>query len=88
MEVILTVRKHEYEKLKEDSAAPRGLIRNISTHGCNISCPFWLEVDMPVFISGELPNGTMMDNIMGFVRNVRKTSNENIYGIQFEERFN
>ncbi len=84
MEVVLTVRKHDYEKMKDDPNAPRGVIRNISMDGCSISCPFRVEVDMPVFISGELPNGKVMENIMGFVRNAAREHNENIYGVQFD----
>jgi hypothetical protein len=41
---------------------------------------------MPIFISGEVPNGKTVDNVMGFVKNVTRDQNENIYGIQFEER--
>ena len=86
LEVVLTVRKHEFEKLKDDPNAPRGVIKNISMDGCSISCPFRIEVDMPVFISGELPNGKVMENILGFVRNVSQDHKENIYGIQFEPK--
>lgn len=87
MEVILTVRKHDFEELRKDANAPRAIIRNISMDGCSVSCPFRIEVDMPVFISGELPNGKSMDNIMGFVRNALRDHNQNIYGVQFEPRF-
>ena len=87
MTVVLTVRKHEYEKMKDDPNTPRGVIRNISMDGCSISCPFRVEVDMPVFISGELPNGKVMENIMGFVRNAVRGHDENIYGVQFDPKF-
>ena len=60
--------------------------RNISMDGCSISCPFRVEVDMPVFISGELPNGKVMENIMGFVRNAVRGHDENIYGVQFDPK--
>jgi hypothetical protein len=84
LKVVLTVRKHEYEKVKDDPNTPRGVIRNISMDGCSISCPFRVEVDMPVFISGELPNGKVMENIMGFVRNAARDHDKNIYGVQFD----
>ena len=87
LEVVLTVRKHDYEKMKDDPTAPRGVVRNISVDGCSISCPFRVEVDMPVFISGELPNGKIIDNIMGFVRNAAREHDENIYGVQFDSKF-
>ncbi len=88
IEVILTVRKHEFEKMKDDPSAPRGVVKNISVDGCSISCPFRIEVDMPVFISGELPNGKVVENIMGFVRNAAREHNENVYGVQFESKLN
>ncbi|MFC1492152.1 flagellar brake domain-containing protein [Nitrospinota bacterium] len=86
VDVILSARKHVYEELKDSKDASRGVIKNISTGGCNISCPFRFEVNMPVFISGELPTGKVMENLMGFVRNVTRDQSNNFYGIQFEER--
>lgn len=88
IEVVLTMRKHDYEKMKDDPSSSRGVIRNISMDGCSISCPFRVEVDMPVFISGELPNGKVMENIMGFVRNAARGHDENIYGVQFDSKLN
>lgn len=88
IDVIMTVRKHEFEDVKENPTAPRGVVNNISMDGCSVSCPFRIEVDMPVFISGELPNGKVIENVMGFVRNAARDHNENIYGIQFEPKYN
>lgn len=88
IDVIATLRKHEYEELKKDPQAPTGTIRNISLDGCSLSFPFPLEENMPVFISFELPNRKVMENILGFVRNVRKYSKENIYGIEFDAKLN
>tara|TARA_B100000315_G_scaffold185359_1_gene174466 strand:+ start:92 stop:385 length:294 start_codon:yes stop_codon:yes gene_type:complete len=71
--------------MKSKSSA-KEVIKNISNGGCSISCPFRFEMNMPVFISGELPNGKTMDNVMGFVKNVTRDQNENMYGIQLDER--
>lgn len=86
IDVLLSARKHSYEELKAKEDSPKGVIKNISFGGCSISCPFRFEVNMPIFISCELPNGQTVDNVMGFVKNVTRDQNENIYGIQFEER--
>ena len=86
VDVLLSARKHPYEELKANKDAPRGTIKNISIGGCSISCPFRFEVNMPIFISGELPNGKTLDNVMGFVKNVTRDQSANLYGIQFEER--
>ena len=86
VDVLLSARKHSLKELKADKDAPRGKIKNISIGGCSISCPFRFEVNMPIFISGELPNGKTLDNVMGFVKNVTRDQNANLYGVQFEER--
>ena len=86
IDVLLSARKQSLAELKANEEAPRGTIKNISTGGCSISCPFRFEVNVPIFVSGELPNGKTIDNVMGFVKNVTRDQNENIYGVQFEER--
>ena len=86
LEVFLSARRHDFEAIKKDKGAPKGIVKNISVAGCSISCPFRFESNMPVFISGDLPNGKSMDNVLGFIRNVTRSQNENIYGIHFEEK--
>ncbi|MEE9275785.1 MAG: flagellar brake protein [bacterium] len=86
VDVVLMGRKHNFEEIRNDPTAPRGCMQNLSKGGCKLSCPFRFEVNMPVFLSFELPNGKVVENLMGFVRNVVREQNENIYGVQFDER--
>jgi hypothetical protein len=86
LDVFLSARKHDSQELSSKNDASKGIVINISNIGCSISCPFWLEVDMPIFISCELPNGMTVENAMGFLRNVTRDQNENVYGVQFVER--
>ncbi len=86
LEVFVSARKHDYAEVMNNKSSPKGPIKNISSGGCSISSPFRFEINMPVFISGELPNGKVLDNVMGFVRNVTRDQNENMYGIQLDER--
>jgi len=86
LRTVVTPRKHEFEKIKNDADAPWGVVRNLSLGGCSFTCPFRFEVNMPVFLSFELPDGHIAENIMGFVRNVTREQNENVYGVQFDNR--
>lgn len=84
--VLITPRKHDFAEQKKAESASWGLIKNLSLGGCSLSCPFRFEVNMPVFMSFELPDGTTAENVMGFVRNVMREQNENLYGVQFDNR--
>lgn len=84
--VLITPRKHDYATLAKDENASWGVIKNLSVGGCSLSCPFRFEVNMPVFMSFELPDGSVPENIMGFVRNVTREQSENLYGVQFDKR--
>ena len=86
LDVFLSARKHDFKDLSNKKDASKGNIKNISNTGCSISCPFRFEVDMPIFVSCELPNGKVLENAMGFVRNVTRDQNENVYGVQLDER--
>jgi len=86
IEALITPRKQDYAALKADADAPWGTIRNLSLGGCNFTCPYRFEVGMPVFFSFEMPNGTVAENVMGFVRNLSREQNENIYGVEFDVR--
>lgn len=84
--VLLTPRKHNFAEMRNDENASWGFIRNMSLGGCSLGCPFRFEVNMPVFLSFELPDGNVAENIMGFIRNVSREQNENVYGVQFDNR--
>lgn len=86
LDVFLSARKHDFQELRNKKDVSKGIIKNISNTGFSISCPFRFDVDMPIFISCELPNGKIVENVMGFVRNVTRGQNENIYGVQLDER--
>lgn len=84
--VLTTPRKHNFAEQRKDANASWGVIKNLSLGGCSLSCPFRFEVNMPVFMSFELPDGNVAENILGFVRNVTREQNENLYGVQFDNR--
>ncbi|OGL61268.1 MAG: hypothetical protein A3J27_03480 [Candidatus Tectomicrobia bacterium RIFCSPLOWO2_12_FULL_69_37] len=84
--VLITPRKNNFAEQRKDENASWGVIKNLSLGGCNLSCPFRFEVGMPVFMSFELPDGSVSENIMGFVRNVTREQNENLYGVQYDNR--
>ncbi len=86
VEVFGTRRKHDLESLGQSDKAPRGAIRDLSLGGCEFSFHFRLEKDMPIFISCDLPDGSKAENVMGYVRSVRRDSRGNVYGIQFDDR--
>ncbi|MAE05658.1 MAG: hypothetical protein CMH76_04920 [Nitrospinae bacterium] len=86
LEIFISARKHVFAEAMKSKSSAKGVIKNISNGGCSISCPLRFEMNMPVFISGELPNGKTLDNVMGFVKNVTRDQNENMYGIQLDER--
>lgn len=87
IESIISSRKMDYEKLKKDPTAARCEIRNFSSGGCNISSSYRFEINMPVFLSFELPTGgKVVANLMGYVRSVVRDQTENVYGIEFDER--
>ncbi len=82
---IVTLRKHDYDRFKDDLRAPRGVIRNISTGGCKIACPYIFEMNMPLFFSFEVPTGKLIRDILGFIRSRTSGPSENTYGVQFEK---
>lgn len=82
---IVTLRKHDYDRFKDDPRAPRAVIRNISTGGCKIACPYIFEMRIPLFFSFEVPAGNLIRNILGFIRNKTSGIKENTYGVQFEK---
>ena len=41
---------------------------------------------MPIFISCSLPDGSKAENVLGFVRNVRRNADGNSYGVEFDDR--
>ncbi|MFC1491932.1 flagellar brake protein [Nitrospinota bacterium] len=86
VEAFATRRTHDPVALSRSGWTPRGTIRDISPGGCEFSFHFRLEKDMPIFISCELPDGSVAENVMGFVRSVRRDLKGNTYGIQFDDR--
>ncbi len=86
VEAFGTRRMHDLGELSQSARAPRGSIRDLSVGGCEFSFHFRLEKDMPIFISCELPDGGQAENVMGFVRSVRRDAKGNVYGIQFDDR--
>ena len=86
VEAFGTRRMHDLGELSQSARAPRGSIRDIGLGGCEFSFHFRLERDMPIFISCELPDGSQAENVMGFVRSVRRDAKGNVYGIQFDDR--
>lgn len=86
VEAFGTRRMHDLGKLSQSARAPRGPIRDISLGGCEFSFHFRLEKDMPIFISCDLPDGSQAENILCFVRSVRRDAKGNVYGIQFDDR--
>ena len=86
VEAFGTRRMHDLGELNQNARAPRGSIRDISLGGCEFSFHFRLEKDMPIFISCDLPDGNKAENVLGFVRSVRRDAKGNVYGIQFDDR--
>ncbi|MDA1001523.1 MAG: flagellar brake protein [bacterium] len=84
---IISSRKMDYANLKKDATAPHCEIRNFSSGGCNFSSSYRFEINMPVFLSFELPTGgKSVENLMGYVRSVVRDQGENVYGVEFDAR--
>ena len=83
---VISTRKYDYANIKDHPETPHGIIRNLSVGGCSVACPYKFELNMPLFFSFELPNGEVIENLMGFIRSDTREHKENIYGVQFDER--